>query len=381
MKQAMTLALGALLLLVGAGVSAQGRTVVLQNPESLTLHYLLDPQALAGFDPGSSVFPNVVYDFFTADVAADEAPTVFAELGPGQTRRLEELSEGPHLLVGFFAVAGQREFPVRVVTLQAGGALSERYYAVYSEPALVRVRAGRGRLAGYSPVSAGAGGTSAQAGGTSAQAGTGLRGGMFRFQIDNQYDDWEAIPPLLVYPGGYAPESFTRERYGGASEVLPIASARHWDRGGTSLSELKIVNDAQGIYLYAAARTAIDPNLSIFFYFQGEEEAGREGAPNQLTLELVPSHGEEPGLVVLWERGQRPAIVGELASGNFFLEARVDKMRLQRALLAADPEVSFFDLTTAFFDRGALAYEEYYYSSVVLQEIPTLDTLYSTPRP
>jgi len=363
MRYAKSAALAAWLLLAAAGLCAE-HVVLLHNAESSTLHYLLDPKGLSGFDPESSVFAGVVRDFLSAE--ADEQPVPFAQLPGGQTERLEGLAEGTHLLVGFFAVSGRREFPVQALALSAGGDRVERTYTVRAEPALTSARPGRGRLAGYAAAAAE---SSAEPAGS----------GWFRFRIDNQYDDWEAIPPLLAWPEGHRPDGFRREQLGAAAQRLPIADARHWDRGGSGLSELKIVADPQGIYLYAASRTAMGPNLSIFLYLHGGPPGGAE--PNRLTLELVPAHGEQPGLVVLWVLGAAPAVVGELASGSFFLEARADTRRLEPALRSAEPEIGCFDLTTAFFDRGQLAFEEFYYGTVGLEQIPSLDTLYGPRRP
>lgn len=374
MRQAKTLALCALLLLAGAVVWAHGFTAVLQNGEAATFHYLLDPQALAGFDPAGSMFADVVGDFLGGEPAAGEEPVAFAELAAGETRRLEGLPEGVHLVLGFFAVAGEREFPVTALIVQVGGGAPEQSYVVAAQPALASVRPGQGRLAGFAPVAATAAAQSSATGGAPEPAA-----GTLRFAIDNRYDDWEPIPVFLAYTSEYAPELFTLERLGGALAVLPLGSARHWAFGGTALSEVKVVSDAQAVYLYAAARTAIDPNLSIFLYLHGGPPGG--GEPNRLTVELVPGQGADPGLVVLWQRGRDPAVVGELASGNFFLEARLDKGLLEPALLAAEPEVAFLDLTTAFFDRRELSYEEFYYGSVALAQIPTVDSLYTKPRP
>ncbi|MCK5008477.1 MAG: hypothetical protein KAR73_13890, partial [Spirochaetales bacterium] len=84
---------------------------------------------------------------------------------------------------------------------------------------------------------------------------------------------------------------------------------------------------------------------------------------------------EEPGLVVLWEKDRKPVVVGKLASGSFFLEARIEK-ELLFDLLYARPEITFFDLTTSFFDRQELTYEEFYIATVALAEIPTEKTIY-----
>ena len=54
--------------------------------------------------------------------------------------------------MGFFVLPGQMGFPVRVITLQAGGSLDKRTYRIFSEPALITARAGRGRISDYPPI-------------------------------------------------------------------------------------------------------------------------------------------------------------------------------------------------------------------------------------
>jgi hypothetical protein len=164
--------------------------VLLNNPEASAFHFVLDPPELAQFDPGSSVFANVVYDYFLESPAT--GPTLFRTLPPGATLRLKDLPEGTHLLVGFFALPGRRDYPVRVQQLLAGGGMAERFYTMYAEPSLFRARAGRGRLAGFSATGAPA---------LPAPSGTAQEGaapfasrGELGLLIDNDFADWEAIP-------------------------------------------------------------------------------------------------------------------------------------------------------------------------------------------
>ncbi|UCF99083.1 MAG: hypothetical protein JSV89_05980 [Spirochaetaceae bacterium] len=390
-------------LIAGAAglLPGQSFTVVIHNAEDATFHYVLDPPELIVFDTASSIFPNVVYDYFAEAPAAGDEFAGFGDLGPDQELRLENLSEGKHLLVGFFVIPGERGFPVRVITLQAGGGMDERTYQIYSQPALIKARAGRGRISAYAPIPPRAPtqptvtaksapgvaveeriGAAEQVTSPAAAAAAAVtpadraeERGFFRFQIDNQYEDWEAIPTFLSYAADRNLPSFTREQYGGAFEVLPIDRSRHWRTGGTSLNEIKVVNNLESVYLYVSTHSSISPNTSVFLYFHSERNLRRLGATNRFTLELVPSRAEDPGLVVLWEKDRIPVIVGTLASGNFFLEAKIDKDMLYD-LLEARPEVTFFDLTTSFFDRQELAYEEFHIASISLADIPTEKTLY-----
>jgi hypothetical protein len=369
------LVIGTILLAgVAALLTAQGFAVVISNAEHSSFYYVLDPPELTAFDASGSIFPNVLYDYFAEAPAAGEQFAGFTELKPGEDRRLDNLSEGKHLLVGFFTIPGQSSFPVRAITLQAGGGLNERNYRIYSEPSLIQARAGRGRIAAYpatpAPTSpAPAAPAAPPAEGRQATAATSAEGEAPRLRIDNNYEDWEEIPAFISFPADQSLSSFTREQYGADFEVLPITNAQHWRQGGTSLNQIKVVNEEAQIYLYVSTYSVISPNLSIYLYFHSEGDLSRLGAENRFTMELVPARAEEPGLVVLWEKERGPELAGELVSGNFFLEARIDKDKL-KGMLRVQPRPDFFDLTTSFFDRQELAYEEFYLTSVPLNAIP-----------
>jgi len=372
------LLVGVLITAAAGLLSGQSYAVVIQNAEEETFHYVLDPPELTAFETATSIFENVVYDYFAEAPAEEDDFAGFSELAPGESLSLEDLEEGRHLLVGFFVIPGQMGFPVRVITLQAGGGLDERTYRIFSEPALITARAGRGRISDYAPIppkAVAAAAETAESASAPAAAAPGAERGFFRFQIDNQYEDWEAIPTFLSFPSGRTLTSFTREQYGGAFEVLPIDQSRHWDSGGTSVNEIKAVNNLDNVYLYISTHTALSPNVSVFLYFHSDQNLRRTGATNRFTLELLPAKAEEPGLVVLWEKERKPVIVGTLASGSFFLEASIDK-NLLYDIEVAKPEITFFDLTTSYFDRQELAYEEFYIASVPLAGIPTEQTLY-----
>jgi len=372
------LLVGVLITAAAGLLSGQSYAVVIQNAEEETFHYVLDPPELTAFETATSIFENVVYDYFAEAPAEEDDFAGFSELAPGESLSLEDLEEGRHLLVGFFVIPGQMGFPVRVITLQAGGGLDERTYRIFSEPALITARAGRGRISDYAPIppkAVAAAAETAESASAPAAAAPGAERGFFRFQIDNQYEDWEAIPTFLSFPSDRTLTSFTREQYGGAFEVLPIDQSRHWDSGGTSVNEIKAVNNLDNVYLYISTHTALSPNVSVFLYFHSDQNLRRTGATNRFTLELLPAKAEEPGLVVLWEKERKPVIVGTLASGSFFLEASIDK-NLLYDIEVAKPEITFFDLTTSYFDRQELAYEEFYIASVPLAGIPTEQTLY-----
>ncbi len=349
---------------------AQSFAVLLNNPESSAFHFVLDPPELASFDPGSSVFANVVYDFFLEEPSA--GPVLFRSLAPGATLRLKELAEGTHLLVGFFALPGRRDYPVRVLQLLAGGGMAERFYTVYAEPSLFRARAGRGRLAGFTAGEA-LGAPAGQAGAfpPKAPAPTSAYGGELGLAIDNDFADWESIPVLRSF-ADYSPTTFLREQIGGGRLELPIGQSRFWQKGGTGLYELKIVDNGPNLYLYLSTRSAMAEGLSVYLYFRDPKDRAGE---NRVTVELLPAVGEKAGLAALWVKGHGPVTVGALASGVFFLEAALDKASIYSAL-ASPPQVGYLELSSAFHDRSSLSYEEFYYTRLAMKDLPTPETLF-----
>jgi hypothetical protein len=340
---------------------AQPFKVLLNNPEESDFYFTLDPPELSGFDPAASIFPSVVYDYF-ADVPPAGWPG-FQPLPAGATRRLENLAEGTHLVVGFFVLRNRTEFPVRTLTVRAGGGMSERLYSIYAEPSLFRARVGRGRLAAFAAAGKGA----PPAGVVRPPSEERLN-----IRIDNRYDDWEAIPVLVSFVD-YQPASFSREQYGTPARVLPLSEARYWKKGGTSLAELKAAQEDRTLYLFLSTRSAMADGLSIFLYFRDPKDKPEE---NRVTVELLPATSGESGLAVLWVKDRAPIAAGELASGSFFLEASLDLAAIDAALVSR-LELASVELTSCFRDRLALVYEEFYYATLSVKEIPTAARLYA----
>jgi len=372
--------LAILLLTVAALGYGEGFAVLLENAEAEDFYYTLDPPELAGFNPVGSVFSGILYDFFTEP--RGDADAEFKLLAAGETLRLTDLEEGTHLIVGFFAVPGRALFPVRVLRIQAGGGIAERFYTLYAEPSSFSAKAGLGRLRGFAvPAASPAADTGqtvreavlpaeeAPSAETVLPGEAAPTGGI---AIDNSYKDWEKVPFLAGFAEGFAPVSFTREEYGKDFQALPLKEARYWQSGGSALSEIKAVAAAERLYIFASTYSAIADNMSIFLYIHGPAGGGRE---NSVTLELVPAGAFEPGLVVLWERGREPRLAGRLFSGSFFLEAEIDMEPLRRALNRTigesyAPEDLRVDLTSCYFDRSGLIYEEFFFTSLSLLDIP-----------
>ena len=131
--------------------SAQTSSVTLENQEGSTFYYIIDPRDLDGLTAGSPLLSAKVAEFF----ASKSDDTAFATLAPGKEANISSLADGTHLLLGFFAVEGLADFPVRVLSLVADSQIGNRFYAVFASPALMSVPRGQGRLAEFGPVSQG----------------------------------------------------------------------------------------------------------------------------------------------------------------------------------------------------------------------------------
>jgi hypothetical protein len=346
-----------LFLTAAALAGGEASTVLLNNPEESDFYFVIDPPELAAFDYAASIFPTVIFDYF-----ADTPPpgwSGFQKLAAGGTQRLENLGEGTHLVVGYFRLPNRTQFPVRMLSIRAGGGMSERFYSVYTEPSLFKAKADRGRLAAREekPV----------APSISLRPPAEAR---LNINIDNQYQDWEAIPAVAAF-NGFEPATFSRERYGSESRILPLGEARFWQKAGTSLAELKAAVEGQTLFLFLSTRSAIAEGLSIFLYFHDPKDPPDA---NRVTMELQPATKGTDGLVALWVKDQSPVSAGALASGSFFLEASIDLSLAEKALIsrlgAADIELS-----TCYRDRNALSYEEFFYTTLRLKDMPAVDKL------
>jgi len=186
--------------------------------------------------------------------------------------------------------------------------------------------------------------------------------------IDNSYDDWEAVPAVATFTSLFVPPSFTRESLGNDFETLSLNDSRFWQRGGTQLGEVKAVADEENVYLFISTQSAISANLSCFFYLRGER---RQGEENPFTLELIPEHYLNESQVILWRRDSRlPESAGKLSFSSFFLEARINKQVFSPEMireLGSNPSV---DLTTCYFDKQNSLYEEFFFTTIYLKDIP-----------
>jgi hypothetical protein len=138
-----TVVVSTILLLASALAFAESSTVTLQNQEGATFWFTVDPKELSDVAIGSRQLAEKVAAFFAEQT--DLFP--FKPLAPDSQLTLEGLAEGPHLLVGFFDVEGEGSLPVRAFSVQADKVPGDRFYALFSGPALLTVPREGGRLA------------------------------------------------------------------------------------------------------------------------------------------------------------------------------------------------------------------------------------------
>jgi hypothetical protein len=130
-------------LVAAAPVFGQTSTVTLQNQETSTFWFVVDPPELAEVTVGSRTFAARVGEY----LASEGDLSAFSRIGPEEPATLSGLAAGTHLLVGFFDVEGEQQLPVRAFSVQVESGEGDRFYAVFSGPALLGVDRSSGRIA------------------------------------------------------------------------------------------------------------------------------------------------------------------------------------------------------------------------------------------
>ena len=361
---------------VGAQGFAQGASVTIQNEEESTFYYAVDPQELAQVTPGSPLAATKVAAFFAAQ--ADQPQ--FTPLAPGAQTSLTGLSDGPHLLVGFFAVDNPDTFPVRLITLQADSSMGDRFYSIYGSPALVQATRGVGRLAqfGRSSTPEQASAQSAppaqeQAAASSAEAAAapaapavtpGAPAAAFAAGA-------AALAPIASFSESYSPAYFTRETQGGFS-VQPIADSHTWLLSGTHIASLSADIDESTLTVSLTTGDDFSPNVSYFIYAFTNRVPGATAA---FTLELRPRALPDRGVCILWLNQQGTAI--PTIFGSVKVEGKtatlVADLKDEPASLAQELSIAgSFDLTSCSFDAKGGVYEEFYFATVAMADIPVI---------
>lgn len=357
-------------------------SVVLGNQEDVAFYYVLDPPPLAGLSSGSPLLTSKVAAYFSAA----EAGVSFASVQPQGESRLMGLTEGTHLLLGFFVPPDADDFPVRVMTIQAD-TTGERFYAVYATPAQLNVHRGVGKLAqfaGSSPGSqavASAAGTQSAAASTTQSLTTDQAGSTDQGASGTQASGTQAgstdqghtepaasaaagtapsteVPTLASFSASYDPVVFTRETAGNF-EVLPISDSRAWRQTGTRIASVRGSLDPQGLRLQLDVPDGFSPSVSYFLYVFDTRSAGRD---NALTLEIEPLARGSRGACILWGKGNSPRLLGSVTTTAASVQLNVGAADLQAlAPAGAAPTV---DLTAGWYDKGLGMWEEFYYTTL-----------------
>ncbi len=347
----------------------QTSTVSLQNQESSAFYYVVDPKDLAGLTAGSPLLATKVAEFLS--VQGDDVQ--FSTLAPDAEVKLDGLSDGTHLLVGFFAQEDQDQFPVRVVSLQADSRVGERFYAVFASPSQLSVPRGVGRLAKFSRQTA----TTQTAGAQTASSSTTAAASASTPQNTASVgpDTASAAPasaradlsPIASFSRAYTPESFTRERSDGFA-VLPIAESRAWNLTGSRISAVSGVLDGTGLRLALSVPGGFSESVSYFFYVFGARTAGRK---NVLTLEVEPRADGARGACIMWRQGtSAPRVLGTVISSATTVEVDIPADEVARGVLGVWSNGVSVDLTEGWYDRAVGTWEEFYYTTFTSDQIP-----------
>jgi hypothetical protein len=380
--------------LLAATVSSQGfaqqASVTIQNEEESTFYYAVDPQELAQVTPGSPLAATKIADFFAAQ--ADQPQ--FTPLAPGAQTSLTGLSDGPHLLVGFFAVDNPDTFPVRLITLQADSSMGDRFYSIYGSPALVQATRGVGRLAQFArsstpeqasaqsapPAQEQAAASSAEAAAApAAPAVTSAAPAAAAAAVAPAVTPGApaaafaagaaALAPIASFSESYSPAYFTRETQGGFS-VQPIADSHTWLLSGTHIASLSADIDESTLTVSLTTGDDFSPNVSYFIYAFTSRVPGATAA---FALELRPRALPDRGVCILWLHQQgtaTPTIFGSVKvegkTATLVADLKDEPASLAQELSCAGS----FDLTSCSFDAKGGVYEEFYFATLAMADIP-----------
>ncbi len=324
---------------VGAAF-AQSGTVTLQNEENAPFYYLVDPADLAGLTPGSPLLSSRVASFFAA---AATAPS-FNLLAAGSDAVLASLTDGSHLVVGFFAVQDLEDFPVRVFSVQADSRVQTRFYAVFASPAQLTVRRATGRLAAFTREAG------ALAGAAAGAASTGPAG----------------MRQIATFSAGYDPVAFTRETSTGLS-VLPIADSRAWSTTGTRIASISGVRDSSGLRFAISVPRGFSEKVSYMLYFFPRRTSGSK---DTLALEVEPRASGDRGACILWRAdATQPSIVGDVSTTDDTVQVTIDAQDLAAQITPQAGDAPTIDLTSAWYDRALGAWEEFYFATFAMTDI------------
>jgi hypothetical protein len=354
-------------LLLAGNAFGQNTAVTLQNQESSWFYFVLDPAELAGLTPSSPLLAAKLTTYFSRET--EDFP--FTALKPRTGITLEGLPEGSHLLIGFFVIEEEREFPVRVISLLVDRRLGQRLYEIYSDPALLTLARGVGKLARFGGVPQVAAASQPPAAQTPPAATAQAQKPPAAQPAPKTVSP--AAPAggvtLASFGSSFSPVVFTRETEGDFS-VHPMAESLFWNRDGTRIVSVSASRADSSLTLDIASASGFSRDVSYYFYLFSARRLGQE---NSFTVEVKPVvAGQTAGLAILWEKGrQRPLPIGTVnVQGNTCrVTARLADLPPEAVSgLGGDPSA---DLTACYFDSGSATYEEFFYTTLTLAELPS----------
>ncbi len=409
-----------ILLLASAISFAESSTVTLQNQEGATFWFSVDPKELSEVGIGSRQLAEKVAAFFAEQT--DSFP--FRPLAPDSQLTLEGLAEGPHLLVGFFDMEGEDSLPVRAFSVQVDKGPGDRFYALFSGPALLSVPRDGGRLVNLAMAVTPAEVTPAEAAPAEAApteqaarvepvavelaqadaAPAEIAGGeqpqeglppAEQTVVEQDLPDQapvvraetappqevvaaeeEAAPtelaPIASFSPTYSPVVFTRESRGGFT-VLPISQSRYWETEGTRLDGLDGTIGDGALRVSLKSASGFSRDVSYFFYLFASRTLGKE---NATTIELLPLAKEGKGACVLWQRsagdgGASAAarVIGSVSVRENVCDLEIDVSGLPTEVVAELGENPSIDLCSCRYDAQSGVFEEFFYTTIQLADI------------
>ncbi|MBN1695998.1 MAG: hypothetical protein JW881_00670 [Spirochaetales bacterium] len=186
--------------------------------------------------------------------------------------------------------------------------------------------------------------------------------------IDNSYNDWSMIPEVASFSAQGRPYTFNREK-DGILESLSIDKSIYWGHNGTNLKSIKAFLGSDTIAFHISSYSPFSDGLILFLYLFKERN---KGEPNYYTIEINIDVKQRNGIVYLWERGGNDALEIGTAAVNteeFECEFSIEALPLS---LREDFIASYsFDLTTCYYNRVKRTYEEFFFTTLKVKNIPS----------
>jgi hypothetical protein len=398
------------------GAWAQTSTVTLQNQEPSVLWFAVDPPGLEDVSVGSRQLEARVAEYFSQE----SADFPFQSLAPDTPITLSGLSQGTHLVVGFFLVEGGEDLPVRAFSVQVDAGTGDRFYALFSGPALLTIPRSAARLAGLAragqmaeapveepvaeevaveePVAEEPPVEEVAVEEPVAEEVAVEEPGAEEVAVEEPVAEEVAVeepvveevgveeavveePPapadepaqVAAFSPAYSPVVFTRESKSGFT-VLPIAQSRFWGEPGTRLESVEGIVREGVLELTLRTQDGFSAEVSYFFYVFAERALGRE---NAVTFELLPLSRGGQGAFVLWQKPDAPAgapstplFVGTVTTWGRSCTVSLPLADLPARTLEVVGQGPSLDLSSCRYDARGASFEEFYFTSLELADFP-----------